>query len=76
MVDVLWYENRTMKPVEIVLRRGKREIRENDVGVNLIKVYCKHICKCHDVPSPVQLLYANKKAILSGLETKGSIRLK
>jgi hypothetical protein len=28
-------------------------------GVNLIKVYCKHICKCHNV-SPVQLLHANK----------------
>jgi hypothetical protein len=28
------YENRTMKPVEIVPRRG----RDNDGGVNLIKV--------------------------------------
>jgi hypothetical protein len=39
------YESRTMKPVEIVLRRGE-EMRENDGGVNTI--YCKHICKCHN----------------------------
>jgi hypothetical protein len=30
-------------------------------GVNLIKIYYKHICKCHNVSSPpAQLLYANK----------------
>jgi hypothetical protein len=31
------YENRTMKPVEIVLRRGKNN--EGKDGVNLICVY-------------------------------------
>jgi hypothetical protein len=42
MCFVSIYENRSMKPVEIVLRReGKKE------GVNLTKIYCKHICKCH-----------------------------
>jgi hypothetical protein len=42
------YENRTVKPVEIVLRWGEgwgRMMR----GVNLIKIHCKHICKCHNV---------------------------
>jgi hypothetical protein len=53
------YENR-MKPVEVVLRGGR--IRENDEEVNLLRIYCKHICKCHYVPPrrPVQLLFANK----------------
>jgi hypothetical protein len=31
--------------------------RENGGGVNLIKIYCKHICKCYNI----QLLYANRK---------------
>jgi hypothetical protein len=30
-----------------------REIKENDGGVNLTKIYYKHFCKCHSV-SPVQ----------------------
>jgi hypothetical protein len=42
------YENRRMKSIEIVLRRG-RGTTNNDGGVNLIKIYCKHICKCHNV---------------------------
>jgi hypothetical protein len=42
---VYMYENRTMKTVEIVLRRGG--IWETDGGVNIIKIYCKHIRKCH-----------------------------
>jgi hypothetical protein len=37
------YENRTMKLVEIFLRRGR--MRETD----LIKICCKHIHKCHNV---------------------------
>jgi hypothetical protein len=37
------YGNRTLKLTEIVLRRG----RENEEGVNLIKIYCKYICTCH-----------------------------
>jgi hypothetical protein len=36
------------KPVEIVLRKGEG-MRESDGGVNLIKIYCKHICKYHNV---------------------------
>jgi hypothetical protein len=34
-----------MKFVELVLRSGGRD----DGGVNLIKTYYKHICKCHNV---------------------------
>jgi hypothetical protein len=26
-------------------------MRENVGGVNLIKIYCKHICRCHNVYS-------------------------
>jgi hypothetical protein len=37
------YENRTIKEEE------GRGMREKDGGVNLIKIYCKHICKCHNV---------------------------
>jgi hypothetical protein len=61
MVDVFCfiYENRKMKLVEIVLRREEGKTRRTMEGVNLIKIYCKHICKYHNV-SPVQLLYANK----------------
>jgi hypothetical protein len=29
-------------------RFGGREIRENDGGSELIKIHCKHICKCHN----------------------------
>jgi hypothetical protein len=36
------YENRTMKPVEIVLRGGKGGCREMMEGVNLTKVHYKH----------------------------------
>jgi ribosomal protein L44E len=34
-------------------------MREKDRGGNLINIYCKHICKCHNA-SPVQVVYANK----------------
>jgi hypothetical protein len=54
------YENRRMKPVGIVLRSGEEERERTMEGVNLTKIYCKHICKYHSV-SLVQLLYANKK---------------
>jgi hypothetical protein len=53
------HENRTMKPVEIVLKRGAGGWGKILEGVNLIKIYCKHICKCHNEPH-VQLIYANK----------------
>jgi hypothetical protein len=51
-----------MQPAEIVLRSGGRGMRENDGGVNVTKMYCKHICKYHSV-SPVQLLYPNNNRI-------------
>jgi hypothetical protein len=41
-------ENKTMKPVEMVLR-GKEEWERMMEGVNLIKVYCKHIYRCHNI---------------------------
>jgi hypothetical protein len=34
-----------MKPVEIVLRRQRGVKREKD----LTKLYCKHICKYHNI---------------------------
>jgi hypothetical protein len=50
MVDVFCvvYENRIMKLVEIVLRRGDGK-RENDGGVNLTKIHSVHIYKCHNI---------------------------
>jgi hypothetical protein len=49
-------DEKRMKSVEIVLKMGDggrgRMIRGKS------KIYCKHICKYHNV-SPVQLLYAN-----------------
>jgi hypothetical protein len=47
MYFVYVYENRTMKPVEIVLR-GRRGMREYDGGVNIIKIHCKLICNYHN----------------------------
>jgi hypothetical protein len=48
MVNVFYdlFENRTMKPVEIIFCRG-RGMRENDGGDEPTKVYCKYIWKCH-----------------------------
>jgi hypothetical protein len=43
MYFVTIYENRRMKPVEIVLRRRKEE-RRMMKWVNLIKIYYKHVC--------------------------------
>jgi hypothetical protein len=50
------YENINIKHVEIVLRswRGGRKMER----VNLATIYCKHICKYHNLFS-VQLLYSN-----------------
>jgi hypothetical protein len=47
------YENGTMGPVETLPGMGGGGIKENDGEVNLIKMYCKHFCKCHNV-LPVQ----------------------
>jgi hypothetical protein len=38
MYVVFIYENKRMKSAEIVLRRGKRGIREKSGGVNLINI--------------------------------------
>jgi hypothetical protein len=49
MYFVFMYKNGTMKPAEIVLKREKekqgRKVGEDD----LIRIYCKHICKCLNV---------------------------
>jgi hypothetical protein len=49
-----------MKPIEIVLRSGGERKGRTMQGINLTKVYCKHICKYYSVPL-VLLLYINKK---------------
>jgi hypothetical protein len=57
------YENRTMKPVEIVLRMGAEGWGRMMEEVDLIKTHCKHVCKCHNEPpwtTSVQLIYADK----------------
>jgi hypothetical protein len=55
IVDVFCIQNtkyfifcRRVKPVEIVLRRGKRGRRTME-GVNPTKIHFKDICKCHNV---------------------------
>jgi hypothetical protein len=30
-------------------------------GVNSVKLYCKHICKCHNVPPYTTIVYKCKK---------------
>jgi hypothetical protein len=57
MYFVSIYENRRMKPVEIVLRTG-RGMRENDGGVNLR--YIVSTFANTTMHLSVQLLYANK----------------
>jgi hypothetical protein len=57
MYFVFIYENRGMKPVEIVLRRG-RGMKENDRGVKLRYIVSTYVNTT--VYPPVQLLYANK----------------
>jgi hypothetical protein len=48
MCFVSIYENRRIKPVEFVLRRGRGGKRKNDEGSKL-KTYGKQICKYHNV---------------------------
>jgi hypothetical protein len=43
------YENRRMKPAEIVLRRGVGEKGRMMEGVNPTKTHFKHICKYHNI---------------------------
>jgi hypothetical protein len=40
------YENSTMRPVEIVLRWGRRK-KENNLRVKS-EIYCQHMCTCHN----------------------------
>jgi hypothetical protein len=49
--------------VETVLRR-ERSMRENDGGVNLIKIHCKHTCKCHSNPPPYNCSRVIKKFLI------------
>jgi hypothetical protein len=49
---VFMYENRNMETAEVVLRRGWGDEGEWWRGGS-IKIYGKHLCKCHNVsPSP------------------------
>jgi hypothetical protein len=48
MYSVFIYENRKMKPVEIVLRREGVGKRENN-GRAKSNIYYKYICKYHNV---------------------------
>jgi hypothetical protein len=50
MYFVFIYENRRIKSVEIVLRTGGGEKREND-GRGKSKICCKHTCKYFSVSS-------------------------
>jgi hypothetical protein len=43
------YGNRTMKPVEIILRREEGRQGRVMEGLNVIKIYHKHIFKYHNV---------------------------
>jgi hypothetical protein len=46
------HKKKKKKCVEIVLRRGERGRGRMMEGLTLIKVHCKHICKCHNETSP------------------------
>jgi hypothetical protein len=48
-------ENRRMKPVEIVLRRGREKDGEQQKGKS--KIYCKHICKYQSVSCCTTTIY-------------------
>jgi hypothetical protein len=41
------YENRKVKPLEIVLRREEERGERTAEGVNTSKINCKHICEYH-----------------------------
>jgi hypothetical protein len=58
MVKVHMYENRSMKLVEIVLRRGEAEQGGVLEEINLIRVHCMHAWKYH-YKTPLYN-YANK----------------
>jgi hypothetical protein len=50
---VFIHENGKMRPVETIPGMGGGGIKEKMEGVNSTKIYCKNLCKCHNV-SPVQ----------------------
>jgi hypothetical protein len=41
------------RPVATVLRMGEG-IKEDDRGGDSTMIYCKHFCKCHNVPPVLQ----------------------
>jgi hypothetical protein len=42
-------------------KKGEARMRENDGGVNLIKIYCKHTCKCYNVsPTYICFIFISK----------------
>jgi hypothetical protein len=47
---VFMFENGTRRPAETVLRRGKGDKIRSREGMNLTNIYCKHFCKCQNVP--------------------------
>jgi hypothetical protein len=49
MCFVSIYENRKVKPVEIVQEGGRRRRGRRMEGVTPTKIHCKHICKYHNV---------------------------
>jgi hypothetical protein len=55
MYFVSIYENRRMKPVEIVLRREGGRGRTIE-GVNPTKIYCKHVCKYYNVSPCITII--------------------
>jgi hypothetical protein len=49
------YENGKMRPVETNPGMRGGRIKENDGGVissMIYLIYCKKLCKCHNVPPP------------------------
>jgi hypothetical protein len=59
-------EMEKMRSVETILRRGEGRQR------NITKTYCKHFCKCHNVP-PGQQQYNNKNKVKMTIEGKKQI---
>jgi hypothetical protein len=66
MVGILvyMYENGKII-VETVPVTGEGVIKENGGGMNLIKIYCKNFCKCHNVPQVQQ--YDNKNTTIKAM---------
>jgi hypothetical protein len=54
-------------------RSGGGGIKENNDGMNLIKIYCKHFYKCQNVSS-VQQYYDSKNKFIKHLIKKSQNR--